>query len=410
MRELADRLRRQGARLAEGRLAFDRVCSPSDTVARLRPRLFEFGITRLAALTDLDIIGVPVWASIRPNARSLSVCQGKGATDAAAQASAVMEAVEVATAERDDLSNLRLSRRALAAQGRRADLLPGHVRRGHAPPGDDEAIEWLEGYDLAAEAPVWVPYEAVRLDGTGEEPRYWQSSDGLASGNLLLEAVVHGLCERIERDAMTLWMLRPDAEVSRRCIDPARYGDATLAALAASIEAAGLHLRLFDMTSDIGVPASFATVSPVPDGHEADWTHFDVASGYGCHPRPARAAMRAVTEAVQSRLTVISGARDDFAPERYRRKLASEIVTYLRATPGSDCRLPPEPPFGADAFLPTLVERLKRAGVASIVVVPLLEDGDCAVCKMIVPDLEHPAGDRRQRFGRRGLLAMMRAT
>jgi ribosomal protein S12 methylthiotransferase accessory factor len=410
MRALANRLRRQGAQLAEGRLTFDRSCAPSDTVARLRPRFTEFGITRLAELTDLDIIGVPVWASVRPNARSLSVCQGKGTTDAAAQASAVMEAVEVATAERDDLSNLRLSGRALAAQGRRAELLPGHLRRGHEPPGDDEPIEWLEGYDLVAEAPVFVPYEAVRLDGTGAEPRYWQSSDGLASGNLLLEAVLHGLCERIERDAMALWMLRSDAEVSRRCVHPDRYGEATLAALAASIEAAGLHLRLFDMTSDIGIPASFATISPIPDGHEADWTHFDVASGYGCHPRPARAAMRAVTEAVQSRLTVISGARDDFAPERYRHKLSSEILSYLRAMPRSDHGLPPEPAGEADAFLPTLVEGLKRAGVASIVAVPLLEDADCAVCKMIVPDLEHPPGDRKQRFGRRALLAMMRAS
>ena len=59
-----------------------------------------FGITRLGRLTGLDRIGIPVWTATRPNATNLSVSQGKGVDDAAAAVSAVMEAAEMAAAER----------------------------------------------------------------------------------------------------------------------------------------------------------------------------------------------------------------------------------------------------------------------------------------------------------------------
>ena len=57
------------------------------------------GITRVAVLTGLDVIGIPVAAAVRPNSRSVAVHQGKGVTLDAAKASAVMEAVECFHAE-----------------------------------------------------------------------------------------------------------------------------------------------------------------------------------------------------------------------------------------------------------------------------------------------------------------------
>ena len=127
---------------------FDRVRTPAETLAALRPRLAEFGVTRLARLTGLDEIGVPVWAAIRPNALTLAVSQGKGVADDAAAASAMMEAIEVATAERRDLPRLTLiaagdggsrathgaadrtaAGRRFAAGRRRADRLDRRPRR-----------------------------------------------------------------------------------------------------------------------------------------------------------------------------------------------------------------------------------------------------------------------------------------
>ncbi len=77
-----------------------RTCSPVDTVARLQPLLREMGITRVANVTGLDRTGIPVVMVCRPNARSVTVSQGKGLTLAAAKASGIMEALEVWHAER----------------------------------------------------------------------------------------------------------------------------------------------------------------------------------------------------------------------------------------------------------------------------------------------------------------------
>jgi YcaO-like protein with predicted kinase domain len=55
-----------------------RLVPPAETLARLRPLLPKLGITRVANVTGLDTIGIPVAMAVRPNSRSLSVSQGKG--------------------------------------------------------------------------------------------------------------------------------------------------------------------------------------------------------------------------------------------------------------------------------------------------------------------------------------------
>jgi ribosomal protein S12 methylthiotransferase accessory factor len=387
---------------------FDRVRAPAETLAAMWPRLAEFGITRLARLTGLDELGVPVWAAVRPNALTLAVSQGKGVDDDAAAASAMMEAVEVATAERPDLPRLTLSPQAMAASGRRAAPLDELLRVGASPPAPGEPIDWIEGFDLMDDAPIWVPLEAVRLGEAASQARYWQSTDGLASGNVLWEAAFHGLCERVERDALTLWSLCDDAEVGKRCRDPRDFDDPELTALAAKIEAAGLRVRLFDISTDVAIPVSFATISPPPDTDPARWRHFDLQSGSGCHPDPARAAIRAVTEAAQSRLTAISGARDDFDPGDYRAQIALDLLPFAQAEPAAGA------PAAAAAVAPAeyigyIASRLRAIGVGSAIVVPL-EPGErgFAVAKAIVSDLETLPGARRFPLGPRALRAKLR--
>ena len=83
------------AHLAKGhKSGTHRVVSPRETLARVQPYLAPMGITRVANVTGLDTIGIPVVMAYRPNARSLAVSQGKGLDLDAARASAVMESVE----------------------------------------------------------------------------------------------------------------------------------------------------------------------------------------------------------------------------------------------------------------------------------------------------------------------------
>jgi YcaO-like protein with predicted kinase domain len=386
---------------------FDRVRAPAETIALMRPRMAEFGITRLARVTGLDCVGIPVWSAIRPNSRTLSVSQGKGVDDAAAAASALMEAIEVATAERLDLPRLTASAEALAAMARNVSLFEGLLRADAMTPDRAEVVDWVEGYDLMREAAVWLPLDVVTLCDGQRRSRYWQSTDGLASGNILWEAILHGLCERVERDALALWALKNDAEIAGRCCDPSIYEDAEIDKLAARIEGAGLRLRLFDISSDVAIPVFFATISPVPSGRESRWSHFDLSSGSGCHPRRSRAAIRAITEAAQTRLTTISAVRDDFDPTKYETKLNADLLPYVHSAPRREKPIEEEASVDQDAYLDFMIARLRAAGVRSVVVVPLeARDPAYAVAKVLVADLETVPGDRRFARGIRALRAM----
>lgn len=383
----------------------DRVCAPEETFVRIAGLLPVFGITRLARLTGLDSIGIPVWNAVSPNAKSIVINQGKGITDIDAKVSAAMEALERAVACAPSAPVLTRTRRALLDEGERALSLPGLVAAGEADLADDEATAWLRGIDLLDRRATFVPFHAALLDRTLDRCRYWQSSDGLASGNTEDEATLHGLLERIERDAETLWRLRPLAARLDGCLDAALFDDRILDDMTGRIAAAGLTFRLFDMTSDIGVPCLSAIIADAGILDAKEPHYHDVTIGHGAHPDPRRAAIRAITEAAQSRLTYISGARDDVFPETFTRRLPCETQRLFEAVPGG--RLPATATVagdGARALLDHVLDAVRRAGIGTVVAVPLLSAPlPFSVIKVFVPELENPDGARKRRFGGRAL-------
>ncbi|MGO4620527.1 YcaO-like family protein [Ensifer sp. 2YAB10] len=383
----------------------DRACSPEETLRRIGPLLPTFGVSRLARLTGLDKIGIPVWSAISPNARSIVINQGKGVSDSDAKISAAMESIERAVACTPSVPFRMATRRALREGGDRALTLPGLVAAGGADLGDDETIAWLSGFDLADGSTTWAPLHAATLDRTIDRCRYWQSSDGLASGNTETEAILHGLLERIERDAETLWRLLPLDGKLRTCIDPASFEDPILDGMERRIVDCGLQLRLFDMTSDVAIPCYAATLAGAGILTARQPRYHDVTIGHGAHPVARRAAIRAVTEAAQSRLTYISGARDDVFPETFTRPLPSETQRLFEAVPQRKTAAATNAGGGPQELLRFVMRRLEEARIGSIVVVPLVEEGAMpfSVVKVLVPDLENPDGLRKRRFGARAL-------
>ncbi|MGF6176375.1 YcaO-like family protein [Ensifer sp. 4252] len=382
----------------------DRACAPEETFARITPLLPGFGISRLARLTGLDNIGIPVWNAVSPNAKSIVINQGKGITDIDAKVSAAMEALERAVACNPSAPMVHATRRALLEKGERALTLPGLVAAGEADLGDDETTAWLRGFDLLDQQTTFVPLQAALLDRTLERCRYWQSSDGLASGNTEGEAVLHGLLERIERDAETLWRLLPLTARLRTCIDADLFDDPIINDMTSRIAATGLTFRLFDVTSDIGVPCMTAVIADARILGAKEPRYHDVTVGHGAHLDPRRAAIRAITEAAQSRLTYISGARDDVFPETFTRRLPRETQQLFEAVPADRNPHSSIAGIGAISQLEQVLEALKRAGIATVVAVPLLgEPLPFSVVKIFVPELENPDGARKRRFGARAL-------
>ncbi|KEA07772.1 hypothetical protein A6U85_31705 [Agrobacterium sp. 13-626] len=387
----------------------DRSCSPNETMARIMPSLTKHGITRLARLTDLDRIGIPVWNAITPNSRSIVINQGKGIEDIDAKVSAAMEALERAVAGNPQIEIRRASVRQLESEGSFADPLHCLISVGRSEIQPEETVAWTLGHDIIAERDVWVPRDAVLLDDT-QANRFWQSSDGLASGNTLLEATFHGLLERIERDAEVISQFGSIEERRRHCIDVASLCDPVLGGLAQRVWDAGFRLQMFDTTSDVGIPCFEAFMAPVAPSEMA-LRYIEVTYGAGAHPNPVRAAIRAVTEAAQSRLTYISGARDDIHPDTFARPLPDHLHDALFMQPNSYNPLP-NPVMGAtlNDMLQSVIGKLKAVGVKSAIVVHLNPgEADFSVAKVLVPGLENPDGKRKRRFGSRALKRIMKS-
>ncbi|WP_257235034.1 YcaO-like family protein [Pleomorphomonas sp. JP5] len=384
------------------------MCRPEETLARVMPALAEHGITRIAKVTGLDRIGIPVWNAMRPNARALSVHQGKGISDVDAKASAVMEALERACAERPSLPVRFASAEELSQAGERCDPLDDLIAAGHQPMDRICRLGWVVGRDLMDGGTVWVPFEAVQLNFT-RPSHFWQSSDGVASGNTEREAIFHGLLERIERDADTLWSLGRMEQQAETCFSCADLGDPVASELADRIERAGFRLQLFDMTSDLGVPTISALMSPAEASKRRSLRYMDVTMGSGTHPVAYRAALRAMTEAVQSRLTLITGTRDDVEDGVYEGNASEFLRHKLNLSPQSSA---PEdlssPGDGVEAMLSRVLSRLRERRIGHVIAVRMNPHEDrFAVVKMIVPGLEHPEGRRQRRFGARALSRLL---
>ncbi|NTJ44222.1 YcaO-like family protein [Agrobacterium larrymoorei] len=383
----------------------ERICSPSETLKRVSPFFKQLGITRLARQTGLDEIGIPVWCAFTPNAKSIVIAQGKGLDDEAAKASAAMEAIERAVATNPRCKLLTSTALALADQGQRFDRLDSLLALGAKPVEPAEPVTWALARDLRTDDQVWLPFDAIHLDRTRTSPRYWISSDGLASGNTLDEALLHGLLERIERDALTLWQMTPADRRYARRIDTDGISDASLRDALGRIDHAGLDIALFDITSDIQVPCVVALLGPAKRSGKENIRYVDVTLGAGASTLPSIAAMRAVTEAVQSRMTFIAGARDDLRPDIFDHKADMGTLAALDAVSTSSLTaLPSIPAQSTRSAIDHVLGRMEMAGIDQIYAVDMTPDWlPVSVTKVIAPQLENPDGERQRRYGSRAL-------
>ncbi len=376
-----------------------RVCSPLETYQRLLPIRHQVGITRLANVTGLDTIGLPVWIAIRPNSRGLSTSQGKGLCDDAAKVSALMEGIEGWHGENIDLPLRYGSPAALAAKGAIADL-SGLSYYAGSTPRQDMPLNWVEGWDLVSGAACQVPFEAVSTDYvTGPngalQSSFVQSSNGLSGGNHIVEAVTHALFEVIERDAVARSAQVLRAYDADYMVDLESIADPDCRKVLALIKAAGTQVAVLDLTSDIGIPVFAATI--VDADASLRWRALPVFSGYGCHALPGIALLRAINEAVQSRLTYITGSRDDISYNEYRRGGNADELDALRArlaiTPSkrdfAEIAALPTRSFGQDIL--AILDRLQAVGINQVIAVDLTHSEiGVPVTKVVVPWLAAP--------------------
>lgn len=282
--------------------------------------LKAFGITRVGDITDLDVIGMPVWFATRPNSRGLSVSQGKGMTAERAKISAVMEAIEGAVAE-DTQRHVSDYGSIFEMRRRGCDVLPletiSRVLFEKFDPTRERA--WVKGHSVRDDRVVVAPFELVGLDFRVDFPwdrdAFAMSSQGLAAGFDFDQAALHAMLELIENEACTIVEAFSTRMTATRPVLFPKGQSADLDRLVDRLNALGLTPTFFDLTGSTGVPVILASLprSLMTDNGPGQRS----AAGIACRLSGVEAACSALQEAIQARLTHISGARDDLFSERY---------------------------------------------------------------------------------------------
>jgi len=403
----------------------ERTVSAEETLTRASRAVGAFGVTRLADITGLDRLGIPVYTAVVPKSDdTISVYNGKGTRPVDAKTGALMEAIERQTALRASLATIEGSLRELR-RGRLAVADPrsfNHKLRDSYD--EDRSYLWTEVYDLMANKPVLVPAGLVGYGpqyGKAHSPFQVNSSNGLASGNCFEEAVCHALCELVERDAFTLAELRSqwiprarrEAEFGAQAgaegwdddsayprIDLTAAGD-PFPELLASFERAGLRPVVRDTTSDLGVCCAVASTADdsVPG--------FPLAhGGMGAHPNARIAVVRALTELAQSRAVDIQGVREDILPSDAPAKASSRHTQRVGKIDSrrwifqQSGRLRPfgeMPSFQTDDIaedIRLILSRLAGQGIERVLVADLSEPGGFSVVRVMAPGLEFWGLDR----------------
>ncbi len=322
----------------------------------------------------------------------------------AAQVSAIMEALESFHAENTAL-DLILASYAELKNGRRLLDPAGMIQYVRNPYAETDRVLWVEGIDLLSGNGTLVPFDCVHADfairppvGTGSFPI---NTNGLASGNHILEATCHAICELIERDALTLWEALDDAVRLSTQVDPQSVTDASCREMLDVLDRAGVSYVIWNVTSDIAVPAFFCQIRDRHQGASRTAIH---AGGSGCHLDAGIALLRSISEAVQSRLTAIAGSRDDLSFALYR-TLTGSVSEFAEGAqpPVMSFRSVPSlatPTFEGD--LAVLKNMVAAAGLGPVVAVDLSRDDmNIPVVRVVIPGLESAAISEEYTIGRR---------
>ena len=386
-----------------------RVYDEATTLEKTKDQIKKIGVTRIADITNLDRLGIPIFSAIRPSAAkgAISIYSGKGSTDQRARISAIMESFERCLAERPGLNaNIasNISAPALvesyATARENHNVLDPKELLLPQPCIPQSLMEWVGAYDLMNKEEIFVSANAVYhpYDAPGQCQKFFPSNtNGLASGNVLEEAILHGLLEIIERDAIST------AQFSRSLGKEIvlTEEDGYLYELAKKFKDAGIELKVWLVPSDTGIPTVIAATDDVKLKDPAL-----LVMGAGSHLKPEIAVARAITEAAQSRVVQIQGAREDTDREGFIRSVGYDRMKRLNwfwFEEGEKISLSDVQDLSGKSpaeNIDVILEKLKGIAERVLVVDLSREEVPVPVVRVIIPGFELFTIDR-DRKGRR---------
>lgn len=314
---------------------------------------------------------------------------GRGLTFAEAFESCMGEIAEgVSTAELGEDPRLLEPNRLLmdATIGRSRSWVHCGLGAEHELPGN---LAVVEAQCLNNGRPAALPAELVMQRRTERRACARRpDTNGVAAGRTREEAIVRGLLELIERDAVGLWWF---GGRSARRLAPAHGWIALHQAIAAAGRCPKREVWFLDLTTEIGTPV-VACCSALADGTA-------VVAGFAADLSPERAAIRAFLEMCQMELAqeLAMMKLDELGEaalqpgdrvwiERYRRLSVGTCPLLVGVELVTNIPAPAEAATG-DAIT-CLVEQLRAHGFSAYAVDLTREDIGIPVLRAVVPGLQ----------------------
>lgn len=275
--------------------------TPDSTLNFIRTIRDTVSMLDFCNATSIDRIGIPVFTCdrIRPD-NSRTSHTGKGVSEIQAQVSLTMESIERYCSEYRDEYKPKIVYGSYAALRKKHNVLnPEELILSHLSSYMPEKdLEWVWGCELFANEDILVPacavYHPFPQDGAF---LFNTHTNGIAAGNTIEEAVIHGLAEVIERDSWSL--TRYKAQYNDALFiedDPANQ---FIIDIVEKFGRADIEIVAKDITSDIGVPVVAA--------FSRDLVHETMVpiDGFGAHLDPRVALARALLEIATTRALFI---------------------------------------------------------------------------------------------------------
>ncbi|MGE5340231.1 MAG: YcaO-like family protein [Candidatus Omnitrophota bacterium] len=368
-------------------------CSEDEALERIKTEMEKVGITRLANITGLDRIGIPVYNSIKPTANGFSVQHGKGMSLKASKISAAMESFERFYGLGQRIDFFQMTYRELEKKYR---VIPYHYLplSKYSIFHPDLPVEWCLGWDIVNQEEVAVPRQSVRIRSykiKKEWKLFQMTSNGLSAGFDFLEAILQGLLEVIERDAVTCSMhaarrVGSVFPLHRLRLDTIQSPD--IGNLLRKIEDASVLPLIYDCRVNTDVPTFKCYLLDKLDPMGG------ISYGMGASLEPEEAMVRAINEAAMARPVFNSGARDASSHEEFKAYRLGNSALLVKnfeneqgTTDVSHIRSESGETFHEDILI--CIDKLKAVGLDQVIVFPLTEKGNgITAVRVIVPGLE----------------------
>ena len=375
-----------------------RSLPPETTLLNARQWAATAGISEVTDITEFDVLGVPVFVSVRPQARGEAFTFGKGLRPVDAEVGAYMEALEFYFAEPGigDVSTHWGSARDVAGHERADDAILDFVPLLQREVDLDGPLLLASVQDLESGAERAIPAELIYYPAPDVgQSLFGSSTNGLASGNSVLEATIQALLELIERDIWSFEFVRNASKLVEAASLPDEVRE-----IVGRAEQNGLQLKVRTIHNDYGIPFFAAFVFDLNNPSRKTFN-----GGWACDLDRDRAVLRAVTEAAQSRVAFIHGGRkvpttpQDQDAERVRRHMlgVSDPQQQVLLTDIPDLAVAGTLQQKLDALI-AILRRVVQEPIYRVVFTP--PDLPLQVVRVVVPLMEN-LKEIRVRVGRR---------